>query len=59
MTKSPLTVYDNGEIEIDPFYWQEKESWYYIDDSGNYHLSDKATKLAKASFEVWEALDYF
>lgn len=34
-------------------YWQTNKEWYYVDEKGNYHLTEKATKRAIESFKLF------
>ena len=38
------------------FIWHENHDWYYIDDEGMPHLTDKAPEEAKKSFEEYMEL---
>lgn len=38
------------------FIWRKNREWYYIDNDGMPHLTEKASEEAKKSFEEYMAL---
>lgn len=36
-------------------YWKTNKEWYFINESGEYELTDKAPERAKKSFELFNS----
>lgn len=37
-------------------FWMSNTDWFYFDDEGNEHLTEKAPERARKSFEVYTQL---
>lgn len=41
-------------LNKEPLYWRTNKEWYFINEQGEYELTEKATERARKSFEMYK-----